>query len=259
MATFSYTLPTVSGSENTWGTTLNANWTSLGTFLGALDSAELAVLDGITSTTAELNLLTGLTDSLSGLTATAAELNLLDGATVTTAEINILDGGTAATATTLVDADRLVANDGGTMVQVALTDISTYAFTALSIDEDDMVSDSASKLPTQQSVKAYVDATVAASTSVGVGQTWQDVSASRAIGTSYQNTAGRAIMVNVCGASSGSQYLEVSTDGTTWVQVAECSKNGGDTHRATLSAIIPDTHYYRYTGASSITVWAELR
>lgn len=98
MATFSYTLPTVSGSENTWGTTLNANWTALGTFLGALDSAELAVLDGITSTTAELNLLTGLTDSLSGLTATAAELNLLDGATVTTTEINILDGVTATAA-----------------------------------------------------------------------------------------------------------------------------------------------------------------
>ena len=256
MATFSYTLPTVGGSEDTWGATLNANWTAIGTFLGALDSSELAVLDGITATTAELNILTGAT-------VTTAELDLLAGATVTTDEINILDGDTAATATTLVDADRLVANDDGTMVQVALSDIGTYtsaaAFTALSIDEDDMVSDSDTKLPTQQSVKAYVDTTVAASTSVGVGQTWQDVSASRAIGTSYQNTAGRAIMVNVCGSSSGSQYLEVSTDGATWVQVAESSKNGGDSHRATMSAIVPDTHYYRYTGASSITVWAELR
>lgn len=126
MATFSYTLPTVGGSEDTWGTTLNANWTALGTFLGSLDSAELAVLDGVTSSTAELNLLTGLTDSLSGLTATATELNLLDGATVTTAEINILDGDTAATATTLADADRLVANDDGTMVQVALSDLLAY-------------------------------------------------------------------------------------------------------------------------------------
>lgn len=239
MATFSYTAPTVGGSEDTWGTTLNTNWSNLSTFLGSLDSAELAVLDGITATT--------------------AELNILDGAVVTVAEINVLDGDTAATATTLVDADRLVANDDGTMVQVAMTDISTYAFTALSIDEDDMVSDSDTKLPTQQSVKAYVDTTVAAATSLGVGQTWQDVSASRAIGTSYQNTEGRAITVNVCGQSSGSQYLEVSTDGATWVQVAESSKNGGDNHRATMSAIVPDTHYYRYTGASSITVWAELR
>ena len=95
MATFSYTAPTVGGSEDTWGNTLNTNWSNLSTFLGSLDSTELAVLDGITATTAELNLLDGLTASLSGLTATAAELNILDGATVTTAEINILDGVTA--------------------------------------------------------------------------------------------------------------------------------------------------------------------
>lgn len=55
MAAFSYNLPTIGGSEDTWGATLNANWTALGTFLGNLDSDELAVLDGITATTAALN------------------------------------------------------------------------------------------------------------------------------------------------------------------------------------------------------------
>lgn len=44
----------------------------------------------------------------------------------TPAELNIVDGGTAATATTLADADRMVMNDNGTMVQVALTDLKTY-------------------------------------------------------------------------------------------------------------------------------------
>ena len=44
----------------------------------------------------------------------------------TAAELNIMDGGTSATSTTLVDADRLVANDNGTMVQVAMTDVKTY-------------------------------------------------------------------------------------------------------------------------------------
>jgi hypothetical protein len=44
----------------------------------------------------------------------------------TAAELNIMDGGTSATSTTLVDADRLVANDNGTMVQVAMTDVNTY-------------------------------------------------------------------------------------------------------------------------------------
>ena len=44
----------------------------------------------------------------------------------TAAELNIVDGGTSATATTLVDADRFVVNDNGTMVQVAASDLTTY-------------------------------------------------------------------------------------------------------------------------------------
>ena len=35
-----------------------------------------------------------------------------------------------ATGTTLVDADRLVANDAGTMVQVAMSDVKTYLSSA---------------------------------------------------------------------------------------------------------------------------------
>ncbi len=46
--------------------------------------------------------------------------------TSTAAEINILDGDTSATSTTVADADRVVLNDGGTMKQVAVTDLSAY-------------------------------------------------------------------------------------------------------------------------------------
>lgn len=73
----------------------------------------------VTATAAELNI-------LDGVTATATELNLIDGVTSTTAELNIVDGGTSATSTTLADADRVVVNDNGTMVQVAMSDVKTY-------------------------------------------------------------------------------------------------------------------------------------
>ena len=54
-------------------------------------------------------------------------LNLGGTAIATTAaELNIMDGGTAATSTTIADADRIVLNDDGVMVQVAVTDLSTY-------------------------------------------------------------------------------------------------------------------------------------
>jgi hypothetical protein len=46
--------------------------------------------------------------------------------TSTAAELNILDGDTSETPTTLVDADRVVVNDAGTMKQVAFSDVMTY-------------------------------------------------------------------------------------------------------------------------------------
>jgi len=74
----------------------------------------------ITSTAAELNLL----DGVSGLVQ--ADFTKLAGVDSTAAELNIVDGGTSATSTTVADADRVVLNDNGTMVQVAVTDLAAY-------------------------------------------------------------------------------------------------------------------------------------
>jgi hypothetical protein len=99
-------------------------------------ATEINILDGVTSTAAELNILDGVTSTaaelniLDGVTSTAAELNILDGVTSTATELNIMDGDTSASSTTLVDADRLVTNDAGTMKQVALTDVKTYLSSA---------------------------------------------------------------------------------------------------------------------------------
>ena len=75
---------------------------------------------GVTSTAAELNLL----DGVSGLVQ--ADLTKLAAVDSTAAELNIVDGGTSATSTTIADADRVVVNDNGTMVQVAVTDLAAY-------------------------------------------------------------------------------------------------------------------------------------
>jgi hypothetical protein len=99
-------------------------------------ATEVNILDGVTSTTAELNILDGVTSTtaelniLDGVTSTAAELNILDGVTATATELNIMDGDTSASSTTLVDADRVVTNDAGTMKQVALSDVKTYLSSA---------------------------------------------------------------------------------------------------------------------------------
>ena len=114
-------------------------------------AAELNLLDGVTSTTAELNYVDGVTSNIQtqlnakgvgsvsalsdlSVTSTASELNILDGVTSTAAELNLLDGGTSASSTTIVDADRLVLNDNGTMVQVAVSDLGTYIASNSSLD-----------------------------------------------------------------------------------------------------------------------------
>jgi hypothetical protein len=113
----SITKPTVGGSEDSWGTTINT----------ALDDIVLEINSNADGTNAITpNLGSGWEVGGTAVDADAGELNILDGATVTTDELNILDGDTAAISTTVVDADRVVFNDDGTMKQVAMSDIKTY-------------------------------------------------------------------------------------------------------------------------------------
>jgi hypothetical protein len=44
---YSWNLPTVGGSEDTWGTSLNANWTALDTLLGGVTQTEFALLSDV--------------------------------------------------------------------------------------------------------------------------------------------------------------------------------------------------------------------
>jgi len=106
--------------------------------------------------------------------------------------------------------------------------------------------------------KQYVDAR-----GIGIGQTWQDVSSSRAAQTAYQNTTGKQIQVaiSVRGANS-TQRFRVSADGLTYVTVA-IGATSTSSSIAYFFAIVPPGHYYkieRSVGSeSTIDAWMELR
>ena len=127
----------VSGTAATVTTAAQSNITSLGTLttltvdnvivngttIGHTDDTDLITLaDGIATVAGEISVTT-LDIGGTNVAATAAELN-------------IMDGNTSATSTTLADADRLVTNDNGTMVQVALSDVKTYLSSAGFSSED---------------------------------------------------------------------------------------------------------------------------
>lgn len=100
-----------------------------GTYINSLNASNPVATDGLAQADDHLRLLKStILSSFPGITgavnATHTELN------------TVADGDTAATSTTLVDADRLVVNDGGTMVQVALTDMQTYVDANMTLRDD---------------------------------------------------------------------------------------------------------------------------
>lgn len=91
---------------------------------------------------------------------------------------------------------------------------------------------------------------------LGFEQTWQDVTSSRALNTSYQNTTDQPIQVTILITSADARPFEVSTDDATWVQAGGV---GGDSGFAWSQAIVPPSHYYRVNGTGTLSYWSELR
>ena len=154
-------------------------------------AAELNILDGVTATTSELNI-------LDGVTATATELNIMDGDTTASSttladadRVVVNDNGTMkqvaltdfetyfeTSLDTLSNVTTVGALNSGSITSgfgaidtgsSNITTTGTVSFGSLTdgaititafVDEDNMASDSASLVPTQQSVKAYVDSQI---------------------------------------------------------------------------------------------------
>ena len=126
--------------------------------------------------------LTG-TQTLTNKTLTSPKINGTTAITTTGTEINVLDGDTSASSVVVVDADQFIVNDNGTMKQIAVTRLDTYfsgttatltnktltspvlngtlSGTAFK-DEDNMASDSATAVASQQSIKAFVESQITA-------------------------------------------------------------------------------------------------
>lgn len=216
---YSWNLPTVGGDEDSWGGYLNSNWTALDTLLGGTDATEFAILDGATVTTAELNLLDGVTwtlTGLNGLTATVTEINYVGG--VTSDIQTQLDGKQA------IDATLTALAGLATGANKIPYSTGTDTFGQLDFkDEDSMSSNSATAIPSQQSVKAYVDA------ATGSGSmTLLDTLATTSGGSVTSSglslsgyTTLKIIVDNVSfNATSGSNHLRMNFGAGSYIQVS---------------------------------------
>ena len=228
--------------------------------------AELNILDGVTSTAAELNLLDGVTSTtaelniLDGVTSTATELNLLDGVTATTAELNYTDGVTSNIQTQLnaKQASNDILTDLAGLTQATNKVPYFSSASAASVldfkDEDNMSSNSATAIPSQQSVKAYVDTYAGVG---GSGQTW--ARQTRTTGTDYTNSTSKPIMVAAF-VTGGSLTISVGANTSSYVQIAEWPSGTGEYEKSNFSFIVPAGHVYKFVGtASNLSYVSELR
>jgi hypothetical protein len=115
----------------------------------------VGAITGLTATVTELN-------KLSGVTSSASELNILDGVTATASEINQLDdvvfGGTDSDDIVTIGGTQTLTNKGLTTPTLTNPVLNGNLTGTAVLDEDDFASDSNTKVPTQQSVKAWVQA-----------------------------------------------------------------------------------------------------
>ncbi|MFW9601842.1 MAG: hypothetical protein ACMV1B_05935 [Prevotella sp.] len=99
-----------------------------------------------------------------------------------------------------------------------------------------------------------------ATNALGYNQSWQDVTASRALGTTYTNSTGKPIVISVAifWYNNNAVYDYITVNG---VVVA---KNGTDNTSTTttinqLTAIVPNGSTYSVTALKPFKHWAELR
>ena len=98
-------------------------------------------------------------------------------------------------------------------------------------------------------------ATIAQSTDLGVGQTWQDVTSSRSFGITYTNNTGRPIQVAVT-SGGGSSNFRAYINGIEIIRNYSNYNTSSPQHGITL--IIPNGSTYSFTGGQ-LQIWAELR
>ena len=103
----------------------------------------------------------------------------------------------------------------------------------------------------------------AALTPIGSGQTWQNMTASRNLVSSYTNSSGRpiAISVRVVNAAAGNFSVSISVGGVVVGESFQYTPNDAGNNNFTLFSIVPNGAVYGVASFANCTLqlWAELR
>jgi hypothetical protein len=183
------------------------------------------------ATTAERTATATLTNkTLTAPVITNANATITSGSITGITDLAVADGGTGRSSLT---ADNVILGDGTNAVKFVAPGSTGNVLTS------NGTTWSSAAIPAQ---------------GIGVGQTWEDVTGSRSLGTTYTNSTSKPIMVVV---RTGNNSLSAIIGGVDLGVVAANQSGGGGGQTVTM--IVPAGSTYNFTSSGSLQKWAELR
>jgi len=217
----------------------------------ALDFRSSTLTDGTVNTRTVGSAISVVVSSGSTLGTVSAQqsrivvLALDNAGTVELAVVNI-SGGTNLDETTLIST---TAEGGAGAADSATVVYSTTARTSLPFRVVGFIQSTQATAGTwataPSTIQGYGGQALAAMSSLGYGQTFQDVSASRAVGTTYYNTTGKPIFVNYVSTAFATCTLMIGG-----VSVGSIT--------APVSFVVPAGQSYSIT-STTLQKWTEIR
>lgn len=193
--------------------------------------------------------------TLGTINATAARLAILaiDNAGTVEAAIVNLAGGNDLTETGLISTTALSGSSNSASTIYSNTARTNVAYRVVGfIDITEATAGTWATAPS--TIQGAGGNAVAGWNSLGYGQIWQNVAGSRALGTTYYNTTGRAIFLKVgCGNASATVLVTVNGTG-----IAGSTSSSGVT-TSDWAGVIPIGASYSVSYPGTIFNWYELR
>lgn len=195
--------------------------------------------------------------SLGAVNAVAARLVLLEIDNAGTIELAVVNlaGGLNLDETTLINTTAISAASTAANVIYSAAAHTGVPFRVVGfIDSTQVTAGTYATAPAI--VQGVGGQALAALSSIGYGQRWQNVLGSRAGSTSYTNTTGRPIVVSASNGGVNSAAISLTIDG---VVIASASVGAAAPAGFQVTGIVPPGSVYSVTVNTSLTLWAELR
>jgi hypothetical protein len=243
-------IQSISASAASSALTISASALSLDFRSTTLTSGTVTTVSGTPA-----NLVVPATATLGTVSAVQSRLVVLalnNAGTIELAVVNI-SGGTDLTETGLISTTAISAAATSASVVYSTTARTSVAYRVIGYIESTQAT-AGTWATTPSTIQGCGGQALTAMSSLGYGQTWQNLTGSRAATTNYYNTTGKPINVNIKWGSS-TEELSVTVGTTAVLFLGGANTTGG----ATITIPVGAKYILNTPVSGSLVAWCELR